>query len=183
MQLFWGHVFELSWFSLSHQPFKLFFESKILILAGTLKCSGHFTEIIDNLLHKHSHVCVPCVCVSWQFKIIPWPTQSHLPSLTTCQAAAYLRKILIFGLTHDWGSAPKLTNWQTNTHTHSHSSRTYTQVEQWVVRVCTCCGRWTCKRLCKRNYQAALPKITLKFNGTNWCWHKSKCLTHNPIKK
>lgn len=136
MQLFWGHVFELSWFSLSHQPFKLFFESKIRILAGTLKCSGHFTDIIDNLLHKHSHVCVPCVCVSWQFKIIPWPTQSHLPSLTTCQAAAYLRKILIFGLTHDWGSAPKLTNWQTNTHTHSHSSMQNVHTSGAMGRAC-----------------------------------------------
>lgn len=74
----------------------------------------------------NTRICVSRVCASWQFKIIPWPTQSHLPSLTTCQAAAYLRKILIFGLTHDWGSAPKLTNWHTNTHTDSRMQNAHT---------------------------------------------------------
>lgn len=180
MQLFWGHVFELGWFRLSLQPFKVFFESQMQALSNALYT---LRKIIDNFQRTHVRFCHGCVCVSWPFKIIPWPTQSHSPSrLTTCQAAAYLRKILIFGLTHDWGSAPKLTNWHTNTHTHTHKSRQKANTSEATGRVCVC-GRWTCKRLCKRNYQAALPKITLKFNSTNWCWHKSKCLTHNPIKK
>lgn len=138
MQLFWGHVFELGWFRLSLQPFKVFFESQMQALSNALYI---LRKIIDNFQRTHVRICLGCVCESWPFKIIPWPTQSHSPSrLTTCQAAAYLRKILIFGLTHDWGSAPKLTNWHTNiyTHTHTKAGRKQTQVKQRVMCVCVC---------------------------------------------